>query len=74
MYRIRYNSIVKKYEFDKQNFDKWETNLKGNLEQISNYALNFIELDELIFAYEIMDKNKHTVAEFGIMGRFIFSH
>lgn len=74
MYRVRYNSIAQRYELDEHMQNTWVTVMKGRLVDVTKYAMNFIDKDELTFAYEIMNKNKHTIAEFGIMGRFIFSH
>jgi len=73
MYRIRYNSIAKKYEFDRRLGNNYTTVLKGSLEKISEYAINFINEKELTFAYKTMNKNKHTIAEFGVLGKFLFS-
>lgn len=73
MYRVRYNSIAKRYEFDEHMQNTWVTVMKGTLTQVTKYAMHFIDKDELTFAYEQMNKNKHTVAEFGIFGKFIFS-
>ena len=73
MYRVRYNSITNKYEFDVYVNNGYQTDVRGTLNQVSEYALNFIEESELNFAYEIMNKNEHTIAEFGYLGKFIFS-
>ena len=70
MYKIRLNSIDKDYEFDKEE----RTLFKGNLNDITNFALEEgLDADDLELAYKIMSENKHTIAEFGVKGYFIFS-
>jgi len=70
MYRIRFNSINKNYEFDKNG----ETLFKGNLNDVTDFALEEgLDVDDLELAYKTTTNNKHTVAEFGINGYFLFS-
>ena len=70
MYKIRFNGIKKNYEFDKNN----KTIAKGSLTKITDFAIEEgLDIDGLEIAYKTMNKNKHTIAEFGINGYFIFS-
>ena len=70
MYRIRFNSIKKNYEFDKNNV----TVDKGSLLEIVWTALEEgVQSEGLEHALVHMAENEHTVAEFGIDGCFLFS-
>lgn len=73
MYRLRYDLTAKNYQFDVYVDSDYQTDIEGALSQVLEYALNFIEEKELNFACEMMNKDGHTVAEFGYLGKFIFS-
>lgn len=71
MYRIKYVEEKRKYEIHSSHFGAYE----GNLTQVTEKAIEMgIEQDELTYAYETMNKNRDTVAEFGINGSFLYSH
>jgi len=71
MYRIKYIPQRMVYQIHSRKYGAFE----GNLKDITKRAM-IIGLDqsELTLAYEVMNKNKHTVAEFGINGTFMYSH
>lgn len=47
----------------------------GGIIQIANYVEehDLMDFEDLIFAMQELNKNNHTVANFGITGGFIFS-
>ena len=71
MFRIKYVIEKRKYEIHSSQFGAFE----GTLVQVTEKALEMgISQDELTEAYEIMNDNRDTVAEFGINGSFMYSH
>jgi len=71
MFKIKLNKEEMKYELVIM-----EVLVKsvGTLKEITEVALDRgIEDSELTFAYKNMAKNKHTVANFGLSGKFLFS-
>lgn len=70
MYSIEFNRLDKKYRFKKQGI----TVDTGSLQEITWTALEYgLANSELTTAFEEMAKNKHTYADFGINGTFIYS-
>lgn len=70
MFKIKYIQERKSYQINSSQFGIFE----GNLEDITFKALGIgITNEELTFAYETMNKNKDTIAEFGVNGCFLFS-
>jgi len=70
MFRIKYIAEKRKYQIHSSRFGAFE----GTLTQITDKALEMgITVEELAFAYETMNTNKDTIAEFGINGCFLFS-
>jgi len=75
MFKIIFNKSSRKYSFEKRvNNEKNAFSVHGNLEQVTESAINFgIDQEELLSAYVSMRENCHTEADFGINGKFIFS-
>lgn len=72
MYKIKFQPETKNYSFEKNN---GAVKAEGTLSQVTMFAIEQgLQQKELTLAYEIMAKNGHTVAEFGIRGCFLFSH
>ena len=70
MYKIQFNRLDKQYRFKKNG----RIVDVGNLEAMTWTALDEgIQNSEIKIAFETMIKNKHTQAEFGINGYFLFS-
>ena len=70
MYSIHFNRLDKKYRF------KYSGTIVdvGSLAEITWTALEYgLTQNELDMAFREMAKNKHTYADFGINGTFIFS-
>lgn len=70
MFRIKYIPETQKYQIH----SKYHGAFEGTLTQITYKALEMGVINrELTLAYEVMDKNQDTIAEFGINGCFLFS-
>lgn len=71
MYRIKYLLDKKIYQIHSSKQGAFE----GNLTDITYKALEMgLSNQELTLAFNTMSKEKHIVAEFGINGRFMYSH
>lgn len=70
MYWINFNTKTKAYNLTKNN----EEIVSGDLNKVSCMALKEgISSEELEFAYNHMNNEKHTKAHFGLVGHFIYS-
>lgn len=71
MYRIKFVPEKLVYQIHSSNYGAFE----GDLVSITKKAIEMgLDQDELTTAYETMNENKDTVAEFGINGTFMYSH
>jgi hypothetical protein len=72
MYSIRFQPKTLNYRFEKGN-DK-RVVAEGNLYKITELAMEQgLSQKELELAYKTMQENKHTVANFGGFGSFLYS-
>ena len=72
MFRIKFQPMSKNYKFEKTDGSIF---VEGNIHQISMFAIQHgIQQNELTNAYISMSKKLHTIAEFGLEGRFMCSH
>jgi len=70
MYRLKFIPEKKVYQIHSSEYGAYE----GSLTQVTEKALEMgVQGKEITLAYEIMDKNKHTKAEFGLNGCFLYS-
>ena len=71
MYRIKF--VLNTFNYELHSSEKGA--FEGDLNSITNKAIEIgMRPDELTVAYQTMAKNKHTVAEFGMNGTFMYSH
>jgi len=71
MYRIKFIPKTRLYEIH----SRFDGAFEGDLTSITKKAVEIgLDQRELTTAYEVMRKNEHLVAEFGIRGTFMYSH
>lgn len=71
MFKIKLNKTNKKYRFEKG----FGVFMEGSLTQVTEFAImQGLDQEELTKAYNNMSENLHTTAEFGMNGKFMFSH
>lgn len=71
MYRIKFIPEKFLYQIHSRRDGAFEGDLKSITIKAIQMGLDQSELDQ---AYRTMNKNKDTVAEFGINGTFMYSH
>jgi len=70
MYRLRFKPETKTFEIHSSKFGAYS----GPFIKICRRAIEMgVRKDDIECALDEMAKNDHTVAEFGIFGRFIFT-